>query len=83
MSKGGDEREPCLDVSLVSNLFSPGTLQRQGKGGPGRKGEFKMVATRRNMYTVQNNSGILHAPMYLAGVNKSAQCLAFLWVLES
>lgn len=35
------------------------------------------------MYTVQNNSGILHAPMYLAGVNKSAQCLAFLWVLES
>lgn len=24
------------------------------------------------MYTVQNNSGILHAPMYLTGVNKSA-----------
>lgn len=35
------------------------------------------------MYAVQNNSGILHAPMYLVGVNKSAQCLAFLWVLES
>lgn len=24
------------------------------------------------MYTVQNNSGILHAPMYLIGKNKSA-----------
>lgn len=38
MFKGGDEREPCLDVSLISNSFSPGTLQRQGKGEPGRKG---------------------------------------------
>lgn len=61
------EKDVCLEVSFFLHLFSSRESPEVGQRRNRKEGnDFKMMPNRRNMYTVQNSSGILCISTHLA-----------------